>query len=436
MNYQETTEYLFSQVPMFQNLGAGAYKPGLGNTIALADSAGNPHELFKSIHIAGTNGKGSTASTIAAVLQSAGYKTGLYTSPHLVDFRERIRVNGHKIPQDYVVEFVENFRRNPALTKLCPTFFELTTIMAFKYFADSNVDVAVIEAGLGGRLDCTNIISPLLSIITNISLDHTALLGHSEEAIAREKAGIIKPGVPVVIGNAGGAVLDVFARAASVASAPLYNARNPLPYRSALTTPAGIVYHGTPWGTVTGELSGACQTENAATVMTALQHLSSQFPAIDARAVREGFGNVCSLTGLAGRWMTLSASPVRVICDTGHNAGGWQWLSSSLEKISAGLAAAGHTLHMVLGFVNDKNLDTIFPFMPKDAQYYFATPGVSRGRAADSTAAAARQYGIEGASFASVGAAYGAAMEHAGENDTIFVGGSTFVVADLLTLLK
>ncbi len=431
MTYQETLDYLFVQVPMFQNLGAGAYKPGLETTLKLASHWGDPHKSLKCIHVGGTNGKGSTASTIAAILQSAGYKTGLYTSPHLVDFRERIRVDGEPVSKEFVVDFVSEYLATPSLTALHPTFFELTTVMALAWFVKEKVDVAVIEVGLGGRLDCTNIITPLLSVITNISLDHMALLGDTEAKIAAEKAGIIKAGIPVVIGSAEGDVLDVFEKKASSVGAPLVVASKQREYTEARVHDDGIDYIGTAWGDLRGELCGDCQRENAATVLSALRFIEPHFSKIDKEAVTQGFGQVCKLTGLAGRWMELSHSPVRVLCDTGHNIGGWRWLGPSLSKISE-----TGTLHMVLGFVNDKDVNAIMDQMPRNAHYYFAKPSVARGRAAISTAETAAQHGLKGEVYETVAEAYKAAMEAAGEGDTVFVGGSTFVVADLMTLLR
>lgn len=416
MNYDETLDYLYSQVPMFQNLGAGAYKPGLDTTLALAEHWGNPQQRLKAcIHVGGTNGKGSTAHTLAAILQSAGYKTALYTSPHLVDFRERMRINGDMIPRQEVVRFVHDFLADDSLVALHPTFFELTTIMALDWFARSQVDVAVIEVGLGGRLDCTNIITPVLSIITNISLDHTALLGHTEPEIAREKAGIIKPGVPVVIGRAEGDVRRVFVDAAAAAGAPIFFAEEYVP---------GI-------DNIKPSLTGLCQAENTRTILNAADVLRQYFD-IGDDAVRRGFEHVCELTGLMGRWMTVATDPVHVVCDTGHNIGGWQYLGPQLCAIANG----AHTLHMVLGFVNDKDVNAIMDTMPHNARYYYATPGVARGRAAADTAALGARHGLYGEAYDSVAAAYAAAQAAAGAGDTIFVGGSTFVVADFLTCLQ
>lgn len=432
MNYKEILEFLYSQVPMFQNLGAGAYKPGLGTTLALARHWGEPQKQLRSaVHIAGTNGKGSTAHTLAAVLQSAGYKTGLYTSPHLLDFRERIRVDGKPVSEDFVVEFVNEYLRHPELQALHPTFFELTTVMALRYFADCDVDVAVIEVGLGGRLDCTNIISPSLCVITNISLDHMALLGNTEPEIAREKAGIIKPGVPVVIGNAEGAVREVFEKKAVETGAPVVFACDRPYFSSAVHNGDVIIYEDTVWGDISGELTGECQLENTATVIAALEILKDKFTRIDSGAVRRGFASVCELTGLMGRWMTISDSPVRVICDTGHNIGGWRHLGPKLASI----AGTGR-LSMVLGFVNDKDINAIVDTFPRNASYYFASPSVKRGRPSEETAAVAAQHGIDGRAFSSVAEAYASALADAAEGDTVFVGGSTFVVSDLLSELK
>ncbi len=426
MTYNDSIQWLFSQVPMFQNVGAKAYKPGLGTTLALAAEYGNPHKSFRTIHIAGTNGKGSTAHTIAAVLQAAGYKVGLYTSPHLVDFRERIRVNGIMADKSFVESFIEDFRTKKLPCD--PSFFELTTIMAFRYFADCGVDVAVIETGLGGRLDSTNILSPVLSVITNISLDHTALLGHTEAEIAVEKAGIIKPLTPVVIGRAEGDVRKVFEDKARQMRSPILFACD-----QHIFTPwkerGSVLYQGTPWGDIHGELTGECQVENAATVFSALSLLKDTFKAIDSSAVAKGFSEVCELTGLMGRWMNVKGASVRTICDTGHNIGGWQWLGPSLRNLSESVG----TLRMVIGFVNDKDVTAIMGEMPRNAIFYFATPSVSRGRDASSTLAVAENSGLSGRAYQSVAEAYSAAVEESSPNDTIFVGGSTFVVADFLS---
>ena len=423
--YKETIDWLFSQIPMFQNLGAGAYKPGLDTVRRLSHAFGDPHLRLRCIHVAGTNGKGSTASTIAAVLQSAGMRVALYTSPHLIDFRERIRVNGQMISEAEVVDFINRFRALGFEPQ--PSFFELTTIMAFEYFVRQNVDIAVIEVGLGGRLDATNIITPMLSVITNISLDHTALLGTTPAAIAREKAGIIKPGVPVVVGEAEGDVRAVFATRAAELSAPVTFAQDAPMFTSADRSPFEITYHGTPWGDVPSELTGDCQLLNTNTIFHALSKLPFAVP---AEAVAQGFAHVCQISGLMGRWATIARSP-RVICDTGHNPGGWQYLGPQLATI-----AAESALHVVIGFVNDKDVSHIFPYLPAEARYYLAKPSVERGRPAAELLPIAAQYGLSATAFDSVAEAYQAARQAAAEADTIFVGGSTFIVADLLTYLK
>jgi dihydrofolate synthase/folylpolyglutamate synthase len=426
MNYQETLDFLYTQVPMFQSIGAGAYKPGLDTVRALSAKFGNPHLRLRTIHVGGTNGKGSTAHTLAAVLQSAGYKTGLFTSPHLTDFRERIRIDGRMISREAVVDFVGRYLSNGG-NELKPSFFELTTIMAFEYFEKSNVDVAVIEVGLGGRLDSTNIITPDLSVITNISLDHTALLGHTPEAIATEKAGIIKEGVPVVIGESGGAVREVFADTAARRHAPICYADDLIGYEHAELHDDHISYHATLYGDLTGELCGDCQLKNASTILCSIDSLCQLGYNISSEAVAAGFSNVCRLTGLAGRWMKVRENPT-VICDTGHNVGGWSYLA---ERLSA----YGDRLHMVIGFVNDKDVSGILKMMPDKARYYFVRPSVERGLDHNALAAAASAAGKTGLTFGSVRDGYENALSQAKEGDIVFVGGSTFVVADLMALI-
>lgn len=438
MNYKETLEYLFGQLAMFSRTGAEAYKPGLGATEALSEAYGGPHRAFRAIHVAGTNGKGSTSHTLAAVLQSAGYKVGLYTSPHLVDFRERIRVNGEPIAESAVVDFVDRFLKMPLSRELTPSFFEFTTIMAFEHFAREKVDVAVVEVGLGGRLDSTNILTDkLLTVVTNISLDHTALLGHTEAEIAREKAGVFAEGVPALVGNGGAedvrAVFETVARERGVSK--LVYAQECGAFESARMTSEGIEYGGTRYGTLLGELTGDCQTENAATVLSALELLEPTLPRINPAAVRRGFGAVCELTGLMGRWMRLPAPEgVRAVCDTGHNIGGWRFLGPRLREI----ASAG-PLKMIVGFVNDKDVSAIMAEMPRNARYYFVEPSIPRARAAESTAELAAEAGLPaGKVFTgpdSVARAYAEAMSDAKAGETVFAGGSSFVVADLLASL-
>ena len=408
MDYQETLKYLYEQVPMFQRVGGAAYKEGFDNTLTLDAHFGHPHHSFRTIHVAGTNGKGSVSHTLAAVLQSAGYKTGLYTSPHLVDFRERIRINGTPISKDYVVSFVEHERS--FFEPLCPSFFELTTAMAFKYFADEQVDVAVIEVGLGGRLDCTNIITPDLSIITNISFDHVQFLGNTLAKIAVEKAGIIKKGIPVVIGETTPETKPVFMAKATEVGAPIYfaeeNNREDYP---------GVEY----------ELKGIYQEKNKRTLFTALPLLNEAGYHIDEENVREGFAHVVELTGLMGRWQKLHDHPT-LVCDTGHNVGGITYVVEQLRQQSC------NQLRIVIGMVNDKDISGVLALLPKEAIYYFTQASVNRALPAKQLLHLATEAGLKGKAYASVKNAVKAAMKESLPEDFIFVGGSNFIVADLL----
>ena len=424
--YNDAIEFLYTSMPMFQRVGASAYKPGLDTVKLLDEAFGNPHLKYKTIHIAGTNGKGSTAHTIAAILQSAGYRVGLYTSPHLVDFRERIRVNGAMISHEAVVDFVNRYR---AMSLDChPSFFELTMTMAFEHFANEKVDIAVIETGLGGRLDSTNIITPILSIITNISFDHTAFLGNTLTAIAAEKAGIIKPSIPVVIGEAQGPVREVFQQKADEQNSPIYFAEDEPRFDSIETLDNALLYRGAQYGDIIGELMGDCQPKNAATILTVLPVLAKCGIKITDDAVVKGFAHVSTLTGLMGRWMTLQRNP-HVVCDTGHNVGGWQYLSRRLKSIDG-------TLHMIIGFVNDKDVSHILEMMPKTARYYLTNAQIERAMPVDQLAKIAAECGLVGSQYPSVEDAYKAVLANATPTDTIFIGGSTFIVADLLALSK
>ena len=410
MNYQDTLEYLYNSAPMFQQVGAGAYKEGLENTRALDAHFRHPHEHFRSLHIAGTNGKGSCSHTLAAILQSAGYRVGLYTSPHLVDFRERIRVNGQPISEDYVIRFVEEERA--FFEPLSPSFFELTTAMAFKYFADEKVDVAVVEVGLGGRLDCTNIIHPDLCIITNISLDHTQFLGHTLAQIAGEKAGIIKPGIPVVIGETTPETRPVFCQKAQEEGAPIHWAEEE--------------GHENDYPGLSFELKGLYQEKNRRTLLTALPILKEIGYRLTENDIRQGFAHVVELTGLMGRWQKLQDSPT-LICDTGHNTGGIAYIAQQLR------AQPCHRLHIVLGMVNDKDIRGVLALLPHEADYYFTQASVKRALPADELARLGTEAGLKGEAFANVPAAVRAAQKRSLPEDFIFVGGSTFVVADLLS---
>ena len=408
MDYQNTLKYLYESTPMFQQIGGKAYKPGLETTHKLDEHLGHPHQQFRTIHIAGTNGKGSCSHTIAAVLQAAGYKVGLFTSPHLIDFRERIRINGEMIPEDYVVSFVEEHRS--FFEPLHPSFFELTTAMAFRYFADQQVDVAVIEVGMGGRLDCTNIIHPDVCIITNISFDHTQFLGDTLAKIAGEKAGIIKGGIPVVIGETTPKTRPVFLEKAQTTGAPIYfaeeNDREDYP---------GIEY----------ELKGLYQQKNARTVLTALPLLKEAGYRLDGQAVRSGFARVVELTGLMGRWQKLQDSPT-LICDTGHNVGGITYITEQLKQQTY------RQLHIVIGMVNDKDIRGVLALLPREATYYFTKASVKRALPASELQELAAAAGLEGDCYPDVPAAVRAAQEKSLPEDFIFVGGSSFIVADLL----
>lgn len=423
-SYQETIEYLFNSAPLFQHVGADAYKEGLSNTHALDEYFGHPHKNFRTIHVGGTNGKGSCSHTIAAILQTAGYKVGLYTSPHLADFRERIRVNGEMVSETYVVRFVEENR--DFFESLHPSFFELATAMAFNYFAECKVDVAVIEVGLGGRLDCTNIISPDLSIITNISFDHTQFLGHTLAQIATEKAGIIKHGTPVVIGETTEETRPVFIRKAQEMNAPITLADEQHVICSyTLAKEGGICYQTTRFENLYGALGGLCQEKNTATVLTAVRVLEEQGYHIGEEDIRKGFARVCDLTGLMGRWQCLHTSPT-LICDTGHNVGGISYIVRQLA-----MQHYRH-LHMVIGMVNDKDVSGVLSLLPHDATYYFTQASVKRALDAQTLKTLATPMGLTGEAYPNVPTATQTALHNALPDDLIFVGGSSFIVADLI----
>ena len=424
MTYQETIEYLFNSAPLFQNVGKDAYKEGLENTHTLDEHFGHPHRKFKTIHVAGTNGKGSCSHTLAAILQSAGYKVGLYTSPHLVDFRERIRVNGEVISKEYVIDFVEQHRS--FFEPLHPSFFELTTAMAFNWFAMQGVDVAVIEVGLGGRLDCTNIISPDLCVITNISFDHIQFLGDTLAKIASEKAGIIKPKIPVVIGEIHPETEFIFVNKSDLESAPIHFAQRESSVQKAIFTPeGGITYHTTEYPLLKGQLGGYCQVKNTQTILTAVRILQEKGYHIEKEHVYKGFAEVCLLTGLMGRWQILQKQP-KMICDTGHNKAGIEYIVKQLS------AQEYRQLRIVLGMVNDKDISGVLAMLPKEATYYFTKASVSRALSEEKVKELAQQAGLQGNTYPNVEEAVQAACSEAHPDDLIFVGGSTFIVADLL----
>lgn len=428
MNYQQTLDYLFSRLPMFQRLGPAAYKADLSNTIAICKALGNPEHKFRSIHIAGTNGKGSTSHLLAAILQEAGFKTGLYTSPHLKDFRERIRINGKMIPKPRVVKFVKE--NQELFSAVEPSFFEWTVGLAFDYFAKEKVDIAVIETGLGGRLDSTNVITPELSVITNISYDHQNLLGNTLRKIAAEKAGIIKPGIPVVIGETQDEVKTVFESKAKKEKAPIRFAdeefriskisNDHLSLKAKIHSGNTVLFESLQCG-----LPGFYQRKNILTVLSAVDVLRESGYKISQNAVRNGFRKVVSLTGLPGRWQVLSKSPL-MIADTGHNEAGIREIMLQLKKMKF------KKLHFVFGVVGDKEPDKVLVQLPKNANYYFCKANLPRAMDAAELQMKAARYGLNGSVFSSVKKAKLAAMKNATKQDLIFIGGSTFVVAEAI----
>ena len=407
MTYQETIQWMFNRLPMYQRQGASAFRKDLSNTRLLDDRLGNPHKAFKSIHVAGTNGKGSTSHMLAAVLQEAGYKVGLYTSPHLKDFRERIRVNGKMASQAFVTHFIEMHK--PFLEEQQLSFFELTVGMAFQYFKEQHVDVAVVEVGMGGRLDSTTIITPVLSVITNIGLDHTAFLGNTLPEIAAEKAGIIKDGIPVVIGERQDATTSVFERTAQMHQAALFYASD-------------AVYE-----PLESELKGIYQEKNKATVQKAVEVLNDwALFEIPQAATVNGIKKVVTTTGLMGRWQVLQDSGPKIICDTGHNKEGLTLVFEQLKLEQF------KNLHIILGVVSDKDLKSVLPLFPVAAQYYFSKPDVPRGLEASVLQEQAAQYGLVGKKYKTISGALKAAKNAASAEDLIFIGGSTFVVAEII----
>ncbi len=424
MNYQETLNWLFSQLPMYQREGQAAYKANLDNTLALDEYFKHPHTLFKTIHVAGTNGKGSVSHMLASILQEAGYKTGLYTSPHLKDFRERIKINGEMVSEQYVIDFVED--NKDLFACIHPSFFEMTVAMAFKYFADQQVDIAVIEVGLGGRLDSTNIISPLASVITNISFDHMALLGNTLEKIAEEKAGIIKSGIPAIVGVRDKEYDFVFEERAASVNTTLSFAGEQWKVEK---NPEGN-YHlkrssGEEFCNLSCELKGDYQRKNIPTVLETIPALRAAGLQITDEQVRTGISRVITNTGLHGRWQTLAQSPL-TICDTGHNIDGITEIVQQLQKCQY------EQLHFVIGMVNDKDVDHVLCILPKDAIYYFTKASIPRAMNEEILAEKAQAAGLHGTCYPTVATAYEAARQNATKQDMIYIGGSTFVVAEVL----
>ncbi len=439
MTYKQTLNLLYQQLPVFQRIGPAAYKADLNNTLAICNLLNQPHQKFKSIHIAGTNGKGSTSHMLASILQSAGYTTGLYTSPHLKDFRERIRINGKKIPKKVVVEFIKKYWSQ--IKNINPSFFEMTVGLCFDYFANEKVEVAVIETGLGGRLDSTNVISPEISIITNIGYDHVNLLGDTLQKIAFEKAGIIKPNIPVVIGEIQVEIKDVFIEKAKECGTEILFADKSLspahsePVLSEVEERKGVSFHSQVIDILKNgklvfknlklDLLGKYQLKNILTVLQSVEILKEKGFNISEQAIRKGVANTIKQTGLLGRWQILSKKPI-TICDTGHNIDGIKEVVEQLELYQY------KKLHFVLGVVNDKNPQPVLELLPKNATYYFCKANIPRGMEANELQQKANKIGLKGEAYFSVQEAYAKAKNAASKNDLIFIGGSTFVVAEVL----
>ena len=404
MNYQETLSWMFNRLPMFQTQGKNALNNKLDNILTFTSALGNPQTKFKSLHIAGTNGKGSSSSMLASILQEAGYKVGLYTSPHLKDFRERIKIDGKEIPEDYVVNFISE--NKSFLEKHSLSFFEMTVGMAFSYFAEEKVDIAVIEVGLGGRFDSTNIITPEVSLITNISKDHTDILGDTLPKIAFEKAGIIKQNVPVVISEYQEETAPVFTTRAKEMKAPIIFANH---IETSLTT----------------DLQGTYQEKNIKGVIAVIELLMHQGWDITSENIAQGLLHVVRNTNLKGRWQTLSSYPT-IVCDTGHNVGGLTYVMEQLKK-----QTYTH-LHIVVGFVKEKDVNSVLELFPKEATYYFCSPAIARGLNVNTLKEIATTKGLQGERYSSVAEALNAAKAQALPTDFIFVGGSTFVVAEVV----
>ena len=428
MNYDETVNFLFEQLPMYHRIGATAYKDNLDNSLALDEWLNHPHKKYKTIHVAGTNGKGSVSHIIASVLQEAGYRTGLYTSPHLLDFRERIKINGKMIPKENVISFVSENKE--IIEKIKPSFFEMTVAMAFKHFADSEIDIAVIETGLGGRLDSTNIITPIASVITNISYDHVDLLGNTLQEIAREKAGIIKQGVPVIIGQLQEEVFQVFYEKAYLAEVPMYIADDT--YKTEITGVCAKyrtinVYRNEEFyfAGLKLPLLGDYQDKNLKTALKALTIIKESGFLIEPQAIINGIKNIIINTGLQGRWQILSSNPT-IICDTGHNEDGIREIVLQLKKTDY------KKLHIVFGVVKEKDLTRILNLLPQEAIYYFTNANIPRSLPAQELKEKAKKYKLKGEKFDTVQEAFNEAKKNAEVNDLIFIGGSTFVVAEVL----
>ncbi len=426
MNYADTLTYIYNRMPLFQMVGKSAYKEGLESMQAFDNRLGNPHRSFKCIHVGGTNGKGSTSHTLASILQSAGYKVGLFTSPHLKDFRERIRVNGEVVPEQFVIDFVE--KHKAFFDIIYPSFFEVNVAMAFDYFRQEKIDYAVVEVGLGGRLDSTNIISPILSVITNISLDHTNILGNTVLEIAKEKAGIIKENTPIVIGEAEGEIKNLFQTIAEKKQAPIFFAED----NNAKWTHNRIDKDGTPLQgfSIDGDvietpLMGNYQAKNMATVKCAVDRLRQLGLNISKKAEWEGFQKTISQTHLLGRWQIIGKNPT-IVCDTGHNVGGIQYIVKQLS------ATPHKALHIVFGMVGDKDVSHVLDLLPKEAHYYFTRANIHRALDEKKLCEMGKERSLQGNSYPTVSEALEIAKRNANEDDLIYIGGSTYVVAEII----
>lgn len=428
MNYSEVLDYLYKSLPMFHRVGSVAFKPGLGNTIELCRRIGNPQTQFKSVHVAGTNGKGSSSHMLAAVTQSAGYKTGLYTSPHLKSFTERIKIDGREIEEEAVVRFVEANLRN--IEEIQPSFFELTVAMCFSHFAEKHVDIAIIETGLGGRLDSTNIILPLVSLITNISYDHQAILGNTLQEIAREKAGIIKQGIPIVISEMQQEVKEVFINRAAALSSPIFFGAQLFKMRHATHMPDALVADvldkdgNIVYPLLKSGLMGTYQLKNIPGVLATIGVLQQAGLELPEAAIRSGIAEVTGLTGLKGRWQVVNKNPL-IICDTGHNVAGVEFIVEQLRLLNF------DKLYWMLGVVNDKDCDSILKLLPKEAYFIFCKADIPRALDANILAGKAAGHGLQGIVIEEVGKAYSWVKSQSNPKDLIMIGGSTFVVAEI-----
>jgi dihydrofolate synthase/folylpolyglutamate synthase len=420
--YQETIEYMYARIPLFQMVGSAAYKEGLESMMDFDERLGHPHRSFRCIHVGGTNGKGSTSHTIASILQSSGLKVGLFTSPHLKDFRERIRVNGEVVPEQFVIDFVA--KHKSFIEEAFPSFFEVCVAMAFDYFRQEAVDVAVVEVGLGGRLDSTNIISPELCVITNISIDHTNILGETELHIAKEKSGIIKEGVPVVIGEAVGEIRALFESVAAENNAPIYFADEyeveELPDKDSMLMKLKV-----DGEVVETPLGGIYQRHNMATVKCSVRRLRELGYAISEEVEQEGYRKTIEQTHLLGRWQKIGENPT-IICDTGHNVGGVQYVVEQLRK------TPHEHLHIVFGMVGDKDVSNVLELLPKEATYYFTKAGIKRAMDEKRLKSLAEEKGLRGESYRTVNEALLAAKKNSVDGDLIYVGGSTYIVAEVI----